>query len=155
MNYDHLIVPGYRVGPVRLGGAVSEVVQHLGEPDNVSRSTYRGGGYNADEVYYYYNDECIQFVWQDSGVEPQIENGYRGIMVTCDKWATADGLHVGMPIKDVITHLGAYCSTTRSDGSLLVITKEGIWFSAADRNSPVSAISVDPTETTWQGSCTD
>jgi hypothetical protein len=85
MNYDHLIVPGVRIGPVRMGGSVSDAVQHLGDPDKVYRCTFRGPGYNADEVYYYYNDECIQFTWQDSGVEPLIESGWRGINVTCDK----------------------------------------------------------------------
>jgi hypothetical protein len=155
MNYDHLIVPGVRIGPVRLGGSVSDAVQHLGEPDRVFRSTFRGPGYDADEVYYYYNDECIQFTWQDSGVEPLIENGWRGIIVTCAKWTTADGVHAGMPIKEAITHLGQYCPSNRSNGSLLVVTKEGIWFDAANRNSPVSRIIVVPARTDWGGMCKD
>lgn len=155
MNYDHQIVPGVRIGPVRLGGSVSDAIQHLGEPDRAWRSTFRGPGYNADEVYYYYNDECIQFTWSDSGVEPQIENGWRGINVTCDKWQTADGLHVGMPIKDVISHLGQYCASNRSDGSLLVSTKEGIWFDAPNRNSAVTRILVMPASNSWGGMCKD
>jgi hypothetical protein len=155
MNCDHLIVPGVRIGPVRLGGSVSDAVQHLGEPDRVYRSTFRGPGYNADEVYYYYNDECIQFTWQDSGVEPLIENGWRGIIVTCNKWSTADGVRVGMPIREVITHLGQYCASNRSNGSLLVSTKEGIWFDSADRNSRVSRILVMPQSNSWGGMCKD
>lgn len=155
MNYDHLIVPGERIGPVGLGTKVSDVVQHLGEPDDAWRSTFRGPGYNSDEVYYSYQDECIQFTWMDSGVEPTVENGLRGINVTCGKWSTVDGLHVGMPIKDVIEHLGAYCPSNRDDGSLLVVTKEGIWFEAPDRNSAVTRILVMPAETTWGGVCTD
>ena len=155
MNYDHVIVPGVRIGPVGLGTRVSDVVQHLGEPASVARSTFRGPGYDADEVYYYYQDECIEFTWMDSGVEPAVENGLRGINVTCDKWATADGLHVGMPIKDVISHLGAYCPSNRDDGSLIVATKDGIWFDAPNRNGDVTRILVMPVQTTWGGMCSD
>jgi hypothetical protein len=35
------------------------------------------------------------------GINPQIESGWRGINVTCDKWSTADGLRVGSSMKDV------------------------------------------------------
>jgi len=153
MNYDHLIVPGTRIGPVGLGSKVSGVVQHLGEPDSVSRSTFRGPGYDADEVYYFYQDECIQFTWLDSGIEPKVENGMRGINVTCGKWATADGVRVGMSVKDVVSHLGAYCASTRDDGSLLISTKEGIWFDAPDRNGAVTRILIVPTMTNWGGMC--
>ncbi len=141
MNYDHLIVPGDRIGPVRMGSSVSGVVQHLGEPDTVGRSTFRGPGYNADEVSYYYKDECIGFTWEDSGVEPEVESGLRGINVDCDKWATADGLHVGSSLKDVVSRFGEYCPIN-DDGRLVVETKNGIWFWAQYRNSPVSEISV-------------
>jgi hypothetical protein len=155
MNYDHLIVPGERIGPASLNGKVSYAVQHLGEPDNVSRSTYRGPGYDADEVYYRYADECIQFTWQDSGVDPTIENGWRGIIVTCDKWKTPTGLHVGSTVQEVVAQLGDYCPTTRDDGSLLIATKSGIWYEAQDRNSPISAIVVVPTASNWGGMCKD
>lgn len=154
LNYDHLIVPGVRIGPVWLGGRVSDAVQHLGEPDHVSRSTFRGGPYNADEVYYSYRDECITFVWIDTGVTPTVETGWRGIMVTCDKWSTVDGLHVGMPVSDVISRLGPYCDHNTGNGSVMVETKQGIWVAAPDRNSAVTAIYVMPKESTWQG-CTN
>jgi hypothetical protein len=149
MNYDHLIVPGVRVGPVGLGNAVSSVVQHLSEPASVSRFD------DTNEVIYTYFDDCIAFEWVDSGVEPRVENGMRGINATCGKWATADGLRVGMLIKDVVAHLGAYCASTRDDGSLVIATKQGIWFDAPDRNSAVTRILVMPTTTTWGGMCTD
>jgi hypothetical protein len=155
MNYDHLIVPGDRIGPVQMGGSVRAAIQHLGEPDSVNRSTFRGPGYYADEVYYYYRNECIQFTWMDSDVDPKIETGYRGINVTCDKWKTAGGLHVGSPIRDVISQLGAYCPSNRSDGSLLIATKEGIWYEAADRNSSVSRILIVPRSNDWGGMCKD
>lgn len=155
MNYDHQIIAGDRVGPVRMGGLVTDAVQHLGNPDRVFRSTFRGPGYSADEVYYNYKDECIQFVWQDSGIEPRIENGLRGINVTCDKWSTPDGLHVGSSMKDVNAHVGRYCPSNRPDGSLIIATKEGIWYEAKDRYSPVTIIRVMPVMNTWQGMCTD
>jgi len=33
MNYDHLIIAGDRIGPVKMGGLVSDAVQHLGNPN--------------------------------------------------------------------------------------------------------------------------
>ena len=155
MNYDHMIVPGDRVGPVQMGGRVIDAVQHLGDPDRVTRSTFRGPGYSSDEVYYYYKDECISFTWEDSGIEPRIESGWRGINVDCDKWRTANGLHVGSSMKDVNNMIGKYCPTIRGDGSMLIITKEGIWFDAKDRNSPVSWIAVVPVTDNWGNACTD
>jgi hypothetical protein len=149
MNYDHMIVPGNRIGPVSMGGAVGTVVQHLGKPDTVNRSTFRGPGYTADEVYYYYNDECISFTWEDSGISPRVESGLRGINVTCDKWSTADGLHVGSMMSDLDARLSSYCPFNRSDGTLLIETKNGIWFYAKDRNSPISSISVIPAMNSW------
>jgi hypothetical protein len=155
MRYDHLIVPGERIGPVRMGGSVSDAVQHLGEPDSVSRSTFRGPGYDSDEVYYYYTNECVWFTWQDSGIEPKIESGLRGINVNCDKWSTSSGIHVGMPIKDAISRIGEYCASNRDDGSLIISTKVGIWFEAPNRNSTISIIRVMPVTNTWGGQCKD
>lgn len=144
MNYDHLIVPNQRIGPVRMGGGVSEAVKHLGNPDRVWRSTFRGPGYTSDEVTYRYDEECIRFTWTDSGIDPEIEKGYRGINVTCGKWSTPEGLHVGSSMQDVAAHFSRYCTTNRRDGSLLLMTMEGIWFEARDRYSPVDEISVVP-----------
>jgi hypothetical protein len=156
MNFDHLIIAGDRIGPVRMGGNVSDAVQHLGNPDRVFRSTFRGPGYSSDEVYYnYYKEQCIQFVWTDSGIEPQIEKGLRGINVTCDIWSTPGGLHVGSSMKDVAAQIGEYCPSTRPDGSLLIITKRGIWFEAKNRYSPVTIIRVMPAMDNWGGNCKD
>jgi len=151
MNYDHLIVPGDRIGPVRMGGSVSDAIQHLGEPDSVTR-------FNGDEVIYFYKDECIEFTWEDSGVEPQVESGLRGINVYCDKWATVGGLRVGSSLKEVVSQIGEYCednNTGSSSGSLMIASKSGIWFWAQDRNSPVSSISVVSAQTSWNGMCKD
>src|SRR5215469_9780588 len=117
MNYDHRIIAGDRIGPVSLGGSVINAVHHLGNPDSVARSTFRGPGYYADEVYYFYRDECISFTWMDSGIEPVIEKGWRGINVTCDKWSTPNGLHVGSSMHEVGAVIGEYCPKQRKDGS--------------------------------------
>lgn len=155
MNFDRLIIPGERIGPVRLGGDVKQAVQHLGDPDRVHRSTFRGPGYSADEVYYFYDNDCISFTWLDADVNPKVENGWRGINVKCDKWATANGIRVGMPVQELVHRIGEYCPQNRDDGSLLIATKQGIWYWARDRNSPVSAISVMPVASNWGGMCKD
>ena len=155
VNYDHLLVPGERIGPARMGGSVREAIQHLGEPDHVTRSTFRGPGYDADEVYYTYNNECLRFTWEDKGFDPQIESGMRGIIASCGKWSTSNGLHVGSPLRDVIARIGEYCATNRKDGTLLIATKEGAWYEAANRNSPVSRIIVVPRMNSWMGMCKD
>jgi hypothetical protein len=154
-NYDLLIVPGQRIGPVRMGDSVSDAIQHLGQPDRVNRSTFRGPGYNADEVYYWYTKECINFIWEDKGVEPRIESGWRGIGASCDKWHTVGGLQVGSLMRDVVSQLGEYCPKTQDDGTLLVASKDGILFFAKDRNSKVTRISVVPSSTSWNGLCKD
>jgi hypothetical protein len=133
LNYDHQIIAGVRAGPVRLNGLVSDAVQHLGEPDHVSRSTFRGPGYNADEVTYTYDNECISFTWMDSGVDPRIENGFRGINLWCDKWSTPDATRVGIALREAVARMGASCSSTREDGTLTVGNKEGLMVDAHDR----------------------
>lgn len=156
MNYDHLIIAGDRIGPVRMGGLVSDAVKHLGNPDRVFRSTFRGPGYYADEVYYnYYKEQCIQFVWMDSGLDPQIEKGLRGINVTCPIWSTPGGLHVGSSMQDVAAQIGEYCPSNRPDGSLIISTKTGIWFEGKNRYSPVTIIRVMPVMDNWGGMCKD
>ena len=154
LNFDHLIVPGERIGPVRMGGTVSDAIQHLGQPDGVNRDA-RHIVNNSDEVYYWYTNECIEFVWLDSGVNPTIERSARGINVSCGKWSTGGGLHVGSLMQDVVAQIGEYCFYRGNDGTLTVETKEGIWFWAKDRNSPVTRITVLPFATSWGGDCKD
>ena len=154
-NFDRLIVPGERIGPVALGGSVQRAIQHLGQPDRVDRSTFRGPGYFADEVYYHYTADCIRFTWNDSGVNPTIQNGWRTIQVNCPKWATRDGIKVGTHIRDLVARLGTYCPHMRDDGTLMIATKEGIWYYAKDRNSAITRIAVVPRSDNWGGMCKD
>jgi hypothetical protein len=106
-------------------------------------------------VYYFYDDECISFTWIDADVNPKIENGWRGINVTCNKWSTPNGIRVGTPIQEVVNRIGEYCPVNRDDGSLLIATKQGIWYFARDRNSAVSWIAVVPVAGNWGGMCKD
>lgn len=154
-NYDYLIVPGERAGPVALSGLVSKAIQHLGQPDRVDRSTFRGPGYSSDEVYYHYKSECISFTWTDSGLSPKIENGWRGINVKCPKWQTSEGIRVGMNLQEAGQRVnGAYC--LKGEGNEVVFAqKSGIWLWAKDRNSPITTISVIPSSTSWNGMCKD
>jgi hypothetical protein len=150
MNYDHLIVPGVRVGPAALGGSVMEAVRHLGDPDEINQSTFRGPGYSSDEVYYHYHGECLWFTWQDSGIDPTIESGLRGINVDCPKWQTTTGVHVGSSPAEVVSTVARYCDTT-SDGEMNIETLTGVWFRTKGRYSPITMISVMPTQTQWFG----
>jgi hypothetical protein len=154
MNYDHVIVPGDRIGPVSMGGRVEDAIQHLGEPDKVNRSTFRGPGYNADEVYYFYKNECIRFVWIDSGVSPVIESGWRGINVTCSKWSTRGGVHVGLPLRDALRLLAndginRWCETTNNSREITILTLEGVWLEAPNRNGNVTRILVMPRQSSF------
>ena len=143
MNYDHLIVAGDRIGPVKIGGSVSDAVQHLGNPSLVKHFPNIPNEVGSNVVYYWYKDECIGFYWQDPGIDPKIEGYAYGINVTCDKWSTPGGLHVGSSTKDVNASIGRYCPSNQNDG-LLIASYQGIWYGAKDRNSPVTSIRVMP-----------
>jgi hypothetical protein len=153
MNYDRLIIAGDRVGPVRMGGLVSDAVQHLGNPDSVIHDYFHD---NSGVASYWYKEECIGFFWEDSGIDPRIKKeGSPGITVHCDKWSTPDGLHVGSSMKDVSAHIRQYCPTNR-DNRFIIYTKEGIAYEAKDRNSPVTLIHVIPVmNSQYNGLCTE
>lgn len=146
MNYDHLIVPGNRIGPVEMGGSVQDAVNHLGNPDSIDwladGDTIGGNG----EVYYEYKKECIWFAWVDQGLDPKIESGMRGINVTCDQWRTADGIHVGVQPTDAVHD--RYCAIN-SGGDMEIELLNGIEFIAKDRYSPIKEISVVPQHDKW------
>ena len=140
MNYDHKIVPGVRIGPVRLGGRVKDAVQHLGRPDRVSRQSETV--WPGDLVIYFYSDECINFNWTDAGLDPKI--GEMDLRVTCGKWTTDTGIRVGMPISEAIGRFsGRYCASPTTDGMLKVTFKDqGIELFANNRNAPIKFILV-------------
>jgi hypothetical protein len=58
-------------------------------------------------------------------------------------------------MQDVNSHVGAYCPSTRPNGTMIIATKEGIWYEAKNRNSPVTIIRVMPVMDNWGGMCKD
>lgn len=134
MNYDRIIVPGERIGPVRLGGLVSDAVKHLGNPDQV----YHNGS-PTYIVEYAYKEGCLHFRWTDSGAEPVIDGG---VWSRCGTFSTSDGLQIGSSMQDVIDRLARYCSRSDWHG-YLEIQIDGLSFGFKQRNSPVDQITVE------------
>lgn len=135
MNYDHVIVPGERIGPVRLGGLVSDAVKHLGNPDSV----YHNGS-PTYLVEYAYKEGCLHFRWTDNGAEPVIDGG--AVWVRCGTFFTSDGLQIGSSMQDVIGRVGRYCSRSDANG-YLEIQIDGLSFGFVHRNSTVDQITVE------------
>jgi hypothetical protein len=156
MNYDHQIVPASRIGPVGVGRSVADAVQYLGNPDDIELMEVSG---EPNLIKYIYKDECIWFGWRDVGLDPVVESKSDGrgasVNVTCDKWKTASGLHVGSSPADVIPTVTRYCiSHDEKSRDIEIETKDGILFWAKDRYSPINQIRVATTETSWSG-CTN
>ena|SRR2546423_3572220 len=145
--FDRLIVPGDRIGPVAMGKAVNEIVRQLGKPDKEWRSKFRGPGYDADEVHYTYNRYGIWFTWEDKGLQPVVETGWRGICVDSNRWVTTEGIRVGNSIQDVIRAYGEpdeVGGATTDKPECKIHYYSGIVFVAKNRNSPISVIYVVP-----------
>lgn len=143
-DYDNLIVPGVRVGPVALGGSVKEIMAKIGQPSSSKR--WRGVG-GHDEVRYTYDRHCLKFTWADEGLDPQVERGLRGIHATCSRWHTAEGIHVGSSIQDVVNAYGPpHATLGNCDGRDVCMLgySNGLRFQANDRNSPIVDIWVNP-----------
>ncbi|MDE3083876.1 MAG: hypothetical protein KGJ37_01485, partial [Verrucomicrobiota bacterium] len=75
---DHLIVPGERIGPVRLGMGMDEVVATLGQPDYAITLPYQGGRqewkYDSLNLAIYFRagsapwvDTVETVAWNDTG----------------------------------------------------------------------------------------
>lgn len=146
-DYDNLIVPGQRIGPVSMGGYVDEIVRKLGKPNKIRRNTFRGPGYDADEVYYSYKKNgnwFIWFTWEDKGFRPVVESGLRGINTQSNYWVTAKGVHVGSSAQDVVIAYGEPYHYLIEDKQESVMEYDGIWFWVKDRESPVYQISIVP-----------
>jgi hypothetical protein len=147
-NFDTVIVPGQRVGPVAMGGYVDEIVAKLGKPDRTRRSTFRGPGYDADEVYYYYDRYCLSFTWYDKGLRPQVQSGFRGIHATCNRWAMANGVRAGSSIQDVVRAMGephkVFGCKSGAEAECTLHYTSGVMIMTRDRNSPVFDIYIIP-----------
>jgi len=161
-GFEYKIFPGNSIGPVTIGATVHEVISKLGRPSRKLRDTYRDQNISADLITLIYRQHCISFSFYDSGVRPKIENAkltkttdtppkfllsdrHLAIKVTCPLWQTADGLHVGSTIKEVLEKLGTpdidlNCNSDRPECTL--VYQEGIWFRTRNRHSPVFEIGV-------------
>ena len=142
MNYDHLIVPGQRIGPARIGGSVQDAVQHLGNPDQVIPKP------GSNIVGYIYKDECIRFEWEDAGPRPLIKN----VAAMCPKWSTAAGIHPGSSMDEVLSHIGQYCSINlgnpKNTRQMMQFYTLGASFTFWNgRNSNLDQINIDTTTT--------
>ena len=143
LEFNNLIVPGVGIGPVEMGGDVQNIVKKLGNPKKVERFTGHGRSY--DEVYYSYRGKYgVFFAWEDMGLHPVVESGYRGIITWSDYWVTEKGIHIGSSTEDVEK---AYGNPDKfridSDGNYLEYNI-GITFFVKDRNSPVYCIYIMP-----------
>ena len=147
-DYDKLIVPGDRIGPVAMGGYVDEIVKKLGKPSKEYRCTFRGPGYDADEVYDSYKKSGIWFIWFtwiDKDLRPIVESGLRGISTQSDYWSTSNGIHVGSSIQEVEAVYGEPYNFIIHDKQQSILEYDnGIWFYVKDRNSPVFQITIMP-----------
>lgn len=142
-TFDNQIVPGLRIGPVALDGPVDTIVARLGKPDKERRF----GIPQFHEVLWVYDRACINFTWQDQGLRPAVEHGLRGINVWCSRWATAEGVHVGSTIQEVVQALGKPDVVEGCTPEKPVCTLEyykGLWLWVKNRNSPVYMVSVVP-----------
>ncbi|MGQ0547552.1 MAG: hypothetical protein ACT4P3_19855 [Betaproteobacteria bacterium] len=149
-DFDKLIVPAVRIGPVAPGGYVDEVVKKLGEPDRTRLNTRRGGpGFDADSYIHVYNRYCINFPWFDKGLRPTIAYGFWGVNATCNRWKTEKGISVGSTIAEVIAAYGEPNKASgcgASDDDCVLMYNSGIWFRARDRRSPIREINIVPAQ---------
>jgi len=149
-DFDNLIVPGQRIGPVAPGGYVDEVVKKLGEPDRVRSNTKRDPSKadDADTFIHVYNRYCINFPWVDKGLRPTIAYGFWGVNATCNRWKTDKGIAVGNSIQDVIKAHGEPNKVegcgAGGDPECVLMYNSGVWFRTRDRNSPVREINIVP-----------
>ena len=161
---DNLIVPGARLGPVKLASTVDEIVKMLGRPDRQRRDTTRVATtirvqnrdvivVNSDMVTYGYTAHCLWFTWDDEGLRPKVkvpkadETTAKGIglKVTCSRWRMENGLGVGSSIEDILNAMGEpneerNCKTDRPECTLVYWT--GVWFHTRNRHSRVHEIHV-------------
>jgi hypothetical protein len=143
-KYDHLIIAGQRIGPVNIDQPVSEVIKHLGS----TKYVFGGDPLTPASRRQYYDSECIQFYWDDRGLEPKIRSG---VTVFCAKWNTPNGSSVGMTIQQIIQKegngyviYGTCTGATKTFGDSCILQYPGLVFWAGSRNVPIDHIIVFP-----------
>ncbi len=93
---DHLIVPGQRIGPVRLGMGMDEVVAELGQPDftetvDEGHPSWRYWSLNLTVVFDRSSAPAVDWVETNTWTDSPLLTVFR----------TADGLHIGSSSFDV------------------------------------------------------
>lgn len=119
-NSDHLIVPGQRIGPIRLGMGMDEVVATLGQPD------YANTAYGWTTWKYVSLNMSISFpsgaapgvnsvsavAWNDSG-KTIGESTWADVNPVTTVFQTANGIGLGSSTFDVKR---GYASSNYTDG---------------------------------------
>jgi len=98
---DKLIVPGDRIGPIRLGMSKDDVVRLLGTPEKVRK--YLPGANWADEGYECIYDNGNFHVGFPAGPAPTVKE----IKVWDPQFVTEKGVRSGDPTSDVLQKHGA------------------------------------------------
>jgi hypothetical protein len=135
LNYDHIIVPGKRIGPVEFGGSVKAALAHLGNPDKVE-------DYASDHsvLWYTFSSECLTLIFNDNNLDPTVAD----VSVRCDKWATKTGIRVGLTVDQAIEKLSletASCAVL-SGKTVYIIDKRGMMLFALHKNAPIRDIRI-------------
>ena len=151
---DHLIVPGERIGPIRLGMGMDEVVAILGQPDNGAK-TY----YGQDDVKWHYLSINL-VVYFSGGTAPTVESvqttagakSGRPLELATSTWAdfapiniafrTANGVELGSTSFDAAR---AYSSYSYKDfgPSLMAFSDLGISFTVESSDCSITSISIN------------
>jgi hypothetical protein len=95
---DNLIVPGERLGPVRIGEFMEDVLKKLGKPDRIVRND------SAHYLDYYYDRLGITFGKFTSlaDIAPQIQT----VSTFSNRYETDKGIRVGSSGMDVVKAYG-------------------------------------------------
>jgi len=137
---DHLIVPGQRVGPVRLGMGMDEVLATLGKPD---WSYINPGDYTKIDTEMGYNSLDL-LIYFTTGAAPTVsvievrantkesmlvgEIHWSDLMPVNDVFKTNRGFGLGASSYDVSRAYGSYDSLPAAAGSNMLYKRIGLLF---------------------------
>lgn len=121
------VQPGAAVGPLVLGMTEPEVREAIGAPMSVQR---RGGMTTLDHgfVAVMLLDGVVTMIVID--LDAQIEIG-------------GNGIRPGMPLRDLVSHLGSPLTYDEEEGLWCSADTEGVWFEIA-RPADVGEDPIDP-----------
>jgi hypothetical protein len=139
-----LIVPGERVGQLRLGAKRAEVVEKLGKPEAATYGTQRFPMDNLPKEYYLHFKD-LSFLIKDDRVTQ--------ITVSKPCWRLANGVGVGASEEQVKKTLGAGFQLRKNSGKdFLIYPTMGLNFEIDKRTRTVTEINVEPITAAATGS---